>query len=173
MSHFDSFLNEKVEIFDPSGTLKGTYRCMFGNDGVEIHDKKVEVDEGDEVRRKLPNGRTLIYRVRSVDFRPEFHSIPAAYKLKLEGAGEMAAKPSPVQQINIHNSQGIQVGNENKQDIVLSLEALIQSIEAAEGSAEQKSEAKGFLEKFLRHPITKAALDVGADVILKKLAPRS
>ena len=66
--------------------------------------------------------------------------------------------PSPVavpvlQTIHISNSQGIQVGNYNTQNFVSAMEQLIQQINNANTTTQEKEEAKSRLRDFLEHPL--------------------
>lgn len=65
-----------------------------------------------------------------------------------------------------NNSQGIQIGNGNSQQFQISLQQLIQGIDAAPGSDEQKKEAKNLLSKFLEHPLVTAVIGAAASKIM-------
>ena len=61
-----------------------------------------------------------------------------------------------VQSIHISNSQGIQVGNYNTQNFVSAIEQLIQQINNANVTTQEREEAKSRLRGFLEHPLVSA-----------------
>jgi len=73
------------------------------------------------------------------------------------------------QNINIHDSQGIQIGNQNIQYLVGSLQAVLAQIDASSSSPEEKKEAKGRLARFLEHPLVTSIVG-GAAASLAEMA---
>lgn len=65
----------------------------------------------------------------------------------------MSREKSRTTNINISHSHGIQIGDHNVQTIIDTFNTLIQKIDAADASPEEKAEAKGRLAKFLEHPL--------------------
>lgn len=56
--------------------------------------------------------------------------------------------------INTLNASGsIQIGDHNTQHIAMTIQSLVQQIEASDFSDEDKKEAKSRLAKFLEHPL--------------------
>jgi len=60
------------------------------------------------------------------------------------------------QTINISGSSNVVVGDNNTQAVTQTVRDLVAVIESSAASAEQKSEAKGLLRKFLEHPLLAA-----------------
>ena len=60
------------------------------------------------------------------------------------------------QTVNITGSTNVVVGNNSSQTISNSIRDLMAVVEAAEASPEQKQEAKGLLQTFLKHPLVVA-----------------
>ena len=117
-----------------------------------------DVEEGDIVLRMLPNGKEERNRVTKATFL----NVGAAglgphYQIKYEKGSSNMGKP-PVQNINITGAQSVQVGDHNTQNIVNSIEALVQKIESSSSSPEEKQEAKHLLGQFLAHPLTASIL---------------
>ena len=73
------------------------------------------------------------------------------------------------QTINVTGSSNFQIGDENQQMIEQGLSALIQRIEQADGTDQEKKEAKSLLPRFLAHPLVAATAGaaVGGLVALK------
>ena len=62
-----------------------------------------------------------------------------------------------------------QVGDYNTQNIEMTLQSLIQQINQAQASSEDKTEAKNLLARFLNHPLTCAILGGVAGSLLDHL----
>lgn len=116
----------------------------------------------------------------------EWHPIPGNQGQTIDGLGTISAcgvdviesegEDSPLriempvtQNIHISNSQGIQVGNHNTQNIISSIETLITQLDASDAAPEEKQEAKKRLRDFLKHPITAASLGSGLTKLLELL----
>ena len=64
--------------------------------------------------------------------------------------------------INVANSQGVQIGSHNQQEIESSLITLVDQIDQAPGDVGQKKEAKARLARFLEHPLVVGVIGSGA-----------
>jgi hypothetical protein len=76
---------------------------------------------------------------------------------------ETAGKMSPIllaipmtQNISIHGSHGIQIGNQNTQSIVNGFQEMLTQIDVSTFTPDEKKEAKGRLARFLEHPLVTA-----------------
>ena len=74
------------------------------------------------------------------------------------------------QNINISSSSNIQIGDQNIQDIKISIENIIQFIDSSSFTTEEKIEAKSKLKEFLKHPIVASVLGAAASVLIKNLS---
>jgi hypothetical protein len=156
---FDALMTDTVFIEKPDGRRIGPYKGALSKGSFTIMDKTLDVDHGDLLIRPLPNGKEEHYTVLRADFREDFHSIPGGYDLSLSKIQQIHSRPSSVvNNVNISNSSGFQVGNHNLQSFQVALNQLLQAIESHPGSNEQKEEAKSRLEKFLAHPLVVAVL---------------
>jgi hypothetical protein len=89
-----------------------------------------------EIEEQLPEEKTEIVTARSLQIffeRGDVHM--------------------PTNQFNFHNSQGIQIGDKNRQDLNITLAELIQRIDSSSATSGEKAEAKNRLQKFLEHPL--------------------
>ena len=101
-----------------------------------------------------------MFTILETNYSPGLHTIPAHYSLKIKKDSSLLQKQSAPKSttINISNSQGIQVGDHNIQNITNSIGELIQQIESSNTSPELKSEAKGKIKELITNPTVAAIL---------------
>ena len=167
---FQGLLTYKVSILKADGTEIGPYECAITGSSCTIMDESLDVDEGDDVLRNLPNGKVETYKVLHVGYTAKFHGIPAAYELTIEKSSSLLTKRKSGTTINISQSHGIQVGDYNSLAISSGLESLIAEIERSASDTQSKQSAKDALANLLRHPIVVAVVGKGVDVLLRRLA---
>lgn len=157
---FDALMNDEVFIVDGNGDKSGPYKTDIAKGEATIFDAKLDVKEGYKLLQSLPNGKEDIFTIIEANYNPRFHTIPAHYSLTIKKDSSLLNKQgsSPSTNIHISNSQGIQIGNNNIQNITNSLSELIQRIEMTNSSPEQKKEAKGKIKELLTNPIIAAIL---------------
>ena len=81
----------------------------------------------------------------------------------LEGeSGDLLVKSMTNNHYTFNNSQGIQIGDGNSQQLQITLQQLVKEIDSSSGSEEQKKEAKNLLSKFLEHPLVVAVVGAAA-----------
>ena len=167
---FQGLLTDKVSILKADGTENGPYECAITGSSCTIMDESLDVDEGDDVLRTLPNSKVETYKILHVGYTAKFHGIPAAYELTIEKSSSLLPKRKGGTTINISQSHGIQVGDHNSLAISSGLESLITEIERSASDIQSKQSAKNALANLLRHPIVVAVMGKGIDVLLKRLA---
>jgi len=115
MNPFDVFMTETVYLIKrTTGQQLGPYKCMLTGDSCAIDDKTLDVDHGDVITRTLPNGKEEQYTVLRADYREDFEVIPGGYELKLRKEQQIHKHPANVvNNVNINNSTGFQVGDYN------------------------------------------------------------
>ena len=166
---FSGLLTDKVSILKADGTENGPYECAITGQSCTIMDESLDVDEGDDVIRTLPNSKVETYKILHVGYTAKFHGIPAAYELTIEKSSSLLPKRKGGTTINISQSHGIQVGDHNSLAISSGLESLIIEIERSASDIQSKQSAKNALANLLRHPIVVAVVGKGIDVLLKRL----
>ena len=152
---FDRLMNDSVFIINANGDRTGPYKTAISNKGsATIFDGTIDVEEGNKLLRPLPNGKEEVFTILEANYSPGLHSIPAHYSLKIRKDSSLLHKPSMPKSttINISNSQGIQVGDHNIQNISNGLSELIQQIESSDTSPEMKTEAKGKIRELINNP---------------------
>ena len=75
-----------------------------------------------------------------------------------------------LQNIYISSSSNIQIGDQNIQDIKISIENIIQSIDKSSFSPKEKAEAKSKLKEFLKHPLVASVLGAAASALIESLS---
>ncbi len=163
MTSFDGFARDTIYIEDDTGKQTGPHKANIGSkDGFSatIFDPTFDIEEGWVLIRELPNGRKEKFTVTETNFRHKFNSIPAHWRIKLQKHSSLIAtdKTKQITEINISNSHGIQIGDNNIQQIANSLIGLVQKIESTEGAEEDKVAAKSFLRELISNPIVASIL---------------
>lgn len=152
---------EDARIIKVDGREMGPYKTAFAGETIIIDDAAADVEEGDTVVRRLPNGRDERSIVTAVDFYPNsIAGFGPRYQLKFRrGVEETPQRPG--HSINITGAQSVQIGDYNVQNITNSLEALVKIIDSSPGSPGEKAEAKSLLASFLKHPLVVAGVGAG------------
>jgi hypothetical protein len=166
---FQDILTDKVSILKADGTEMGPYECAFDGSSCSIFDESLDVDEGDNVLRTLPNSKVEMHKILLVEYIAKFHDIPPSYTLTLEKPSSLMLKRNGRTIVNISQSHGIQVGDHNSLAISSGIESLIAEIEKSKSDTQSKKSAKDALANLLRHPIVVAGVGKGIDVLLKRL----
>ncbi len=161
MNPFSALHNDTVFIQKASGERIGPYKTSVGSKGgfsASIFDVALDVEEGWQLIRPLPNGKDEKFTILEANYSSGLGGIPPHWTLKLRKESSLAAAPSPRTTINIANSQGIQIGDHNVQNIANSLVGLIEKIEASNASHAEKVAAKGLLRHLLENATIAAVL---------------
>lgn len=153
---FNSFPKDDALIEKPDGTILGPYQAIFSGSSIMLDDVQADVQEGDVVLRRLPNGRDERFHITTATFYNRMATIPAHYQLKYKKAGTSEPKPMG-HTFNIHGGQ-IQIGDHNTQNIINALQDLKGKIDSADAPPEQKQQAKALLGTLLAHPLVTSVL---------------
>jgi hypothetical protein len=159
MNPFFAIDREEVRIEKANGMVLDTCMARFSKDIIYIDDVKIDIQEGDVIVRKLPNGKGERSRAAKVTFlqtRDVFW--PAHYQVEFinEDTYKMQQKTSP--NVIIHNAGAVQIGDHNTQNIINAIQDLQNKIDASAATPEEKAEAKGWLAKALSHPVITSIL---------------
>lgn len=164
MSLFDK--KEDARIEKRGGKIFGPYKALFAGGTIFITDPKADIEEGDTILRKLPNGKDERSIVTSATFYNQgVGSIGSHYQVKFRKGGESNMQ-KPTQHINITGAQSVQIGDYNTQNIINSFEALVKQIDASSASDTEKQEAKSRLKAFLSHPLVVSVLGAVAGTVV-------
>lgn len=164
MSLFDK--KEDARIEKVGGEIVGPYKALFAGDTIVITDPKADVEEGDTILRKLPNGKDERSTVTSTTFYNHgVGPIGPHYQLKFRKGGESNMQ-KPTQNINITGAQSVQIGDYNTQNIITSFETLVKQIDALPANTTEKQEAKSRLYAFLSHPLVVSVLGAVAGTVV-------
>ena len=149
---------DEVFIVKADGTRTGPFKTTVTQDSATIFDAKLDVDDGEKLVRPLPSGKEEVYLILSAEYSPGLHSIPPHFNLKLQKTTAIRPVVPRGTTVNIHHSTGIQVGDHNVVNIQNALNELVQRIDSANATSEEKIEAKSRLSAFLAHPLVGSVL---------------
>ena len=168
MSLIDTMATESITVRKQDGSTNGPYKATFSQNTMRIFGQEgVDVDDGDTVERPLPNGKVEVYVVEESIFVRGVSSMPDNWKMIVRKDTSLRRSGARTTNINIHNSQGIQVGDHNVQHVQSVIESLINAINDGEGTDEEKAEAKSRLQAFLGHPLVTSTLGAAAGALVK------
>lgn len=164
-----SLMGDDIYIESPTGERVGPVKASVQGNKVYIPDKSLVIEEGGKILRPLPNGKSESHTILQVDFLkgPRGGSL-SHYKVTTRKDSSLVSTPSSTT-INIKNSQGIQIGDGNIQNIIMSLDTIAKAIDSADVSVEQKADAKQKLKAFLSHPLTIGILGSAVGKLISKL----
>jgi hypothetical protein len=175
MNPFVSLQNDTVYIENGDGERSAAYKTAIGSKGglsATIFERNLDVEEGWKLIRALPNGKEESYTIQETNYNPGLHTIPESWKLKLKKDSSLLNK-TPAHKnttINISNSQGIQVGDHNTQNIEAGLKELVEQINSAGVNDSEKQEAKSVLRQLIDNPVIAGVLGGATSGILTLLA---
>lgn len=158
---------ELASIKKPSGEVFGPYKAKFAGNTIIIADQMANVEVGDYVIRQLPNGNEELNLVTQCDFFDT--SIPGFgphFQIKFK-KGNLPVHDKTVQNINIHSTGPVQVGNHNTQNIIDSFNDLAQKIESSTATNSEKQEAKSLLSKLTNNPLVVSIIGAAAGSVFK------
>jgi len=169
----DDSMGDEIFIVSKDGKQTGPFKASVHGDKVSIRDQTVVVEEGDHILRTLPNGKAEEHLALQVDFHKDPFNARGPdslthYVIRTRKSTSLVPTPAATT-INIANSQGIQIGNGNMQNVVGSLQYLAEAIGSAQAPAEHKSQAIGALRTFLSHPLVNTILGVAGTALTNKL----
>jgi hypothetical protein len=171
MSLFDSMATESITIIKADGSTNGPYKATFSKNIMRVFGEDIDVNDGDSVERPLPNGKTELYTVEEATFVRGMDVTPDNWKMIVRKDTSLRSKGGArTTNINIHNSQGIQIGDYNVQHVQSVIESLITAIDDADATEDEKKEAKNRLQAFLSHPLVTATLGAAAGALVKAAA---
>ena len=172
---FAEFENDEVYIVTQAGNRQGPYKAEVksskGKAIIREGIDKLEVEEGDKLLRKLPNQKEESYTILEVNYENEFpEALPPELGLQIRkdsSLKETGNKPS--QTFHFHDSNNIQIGDHNVQNVINMLQDLTEKIDSEEASPEEKAQAKELLATFLSHPIIVSILGGAGTALATRL----
>lgn len=166
MSPFNSLPQEDAMVEKIDGSVLGPYKAIFAGKTIIIPDEKADVEEGDTILRPLPNGKDERSIATEVTFFQKISSLGSHFQIKFKKGGSSKSQQPSSNNITIHGAQSVQIGDHNTQNIVNSIQSLVQQIESADALPAEKEEAKSLLGKLLSHPLITSILGAGVGAIL-------
>jgi len=160
-------MTDDAFIEDKTGERSGPYKTKFGGSEIIFFDDKLLAKEGDVVTQPLPNGTEQRFIATDVQFNSGLRGIKAHYLISIEKESKKQKKENVATNTTFHiNNSNVQVGDGNIQNIVNSIEQLVEEIDNSKSTPEQKEEAKGLLKTFISNPTVAAVLGGAVSGIL-------
>ena len=171
MNLFAEMGKDTIYIERPNGERSQAYKAVIGSKNgpsATIFDESIDVEEGWKLIRELPRGKQESYTILEARYKQGLQGIPASWRLKLSKDSSLVTSKPKVQNttINISNSTGFQVGDNNTQNIELGIKELLEKIDTADASPEEKSQAKSILKSLLDNQVVAAVLGGAASGLI-------
>ena len=157
---------EEARVEKRDGQVVGPYKAIFAGGTIILADQMADVESGDTILRRLPNGkdeRSVV--TEATFFNQGVGSIGAHYQVKFKKGGESPAQ-RPTHNISISGAQSVQIGDYNTQNIVNHFEALVKMIDSSNASPDEKEQAKSLLSQFLQHPLVVSIVGAVAGAVV-------
>lgn len=164
-----NLFGDDILIESPSGERIGPVKASVQGNKIFIDDVKLIIEEGGKIFRPLPNGKSECHTILQVDFHQGPGGRLAHYEVTTRKESSLVTTPSSTTTINISHSHGIQIGDNNVQHIVASLESLAKAIDGADSSESDKATAKSKLKDVLKHPVILSILGSAAAKLISML----
>ncbi|WP_165931648.1 RIP homotypic interaction motif-containing protein [Pseudomonas putida] len=162
----DDMENDLVYLQRENGERHGPYRCGFSTPVLHLACGELDVEDGDLVTRELPGGKVATYRVEAWEYFAPFGDLPASYQLTLVKPGNEQSHPSATtNHIVIQNSQGIQIGDNNVQQLTAAIEGLVAALNAMHAPEEEKREATSKLRELLENPLVQKVARIAVSTL--------
>jgi hypothetical protein len=109
----ERFMKDTIVLIKPDGTRTEDIKAKVSEERIKTYNVTLQIEQGDIVERKLPNGLTEIYEVLDVT---QAHGIPQSgpsQEMKVRKLNAFQDKPQPVTVHNYHGVQSVQHGSNN------------------------------------------------------------
>lgn len=152
-------MTDNAFIEDKNGERFGPFKTKFGGSKIIFFDDKLLAKEEDVVIQPLPNGTEQRFVVTDVQFNSGMRGIKAHFSISIVKESKQQKEEKVATNTTFHiNNSHVQVGDGNIQNIVNSIEQLVEKIDNSKSTSEQKEEAKGLLKTFISNPTVAAVL---------------
>ena len=167
----DMIQMSKLVVTDINGNEYET-EGQIQNDKIFIYDKNAIIDTGYLISYTLPNGLQKKTKVIKPGYYGNVtigHGFPI-YQCTVKDINLLEEKSMNSLTIGTLNNYGNnQIGNNNIQNIETAFTQIIEKIENAEASEQEKTEAKNKLKAFLEHPLVNTLIGGICGVLTTKL----
>jgi hypothetical protein len=172
MSEFEELYNDQVTLVGAEGAEIGPLRCIFNqSEGTITFYQEQFSFNPIKVFKVLPSGARSMFDVKDIQHHPVFIDRPARVILRVQKQGVQgpAGHINISGPVNISNSTGVQLGIGNTQDVVQNLVDIASLVQNGNAPTDQKAEALGYLQAFLRHPAVVAVIGGAATAAADRL----
>lgn len=168
---FDDLMQDRCYVIDTSGKRTGPYNTAFtSRNSIRIFDPNFDAQAGDSLIQPLPNGKELSHAITSVNYTSGLDEIPGSWQvIFLKGETSLKQPQVSNQTYNFHGANNVQIGDNNIQNIQNAIKALVDGINSAPTTPQEKEKAKGLLRTFLENPTTASVLGAAATGVITLL----
>ena len=164
----DTLCTDVVFVIKRDGRRVGPYSAVVDRNEITVPNTKMDVEDGDLIEREMPNGRNEQYEVLEATLHQ--HPVLGSWSLSVRKSTSKLPDPRDrAPRINVTNSAGVQIGDNNQQTIALAFEQLIRDIDNADANDHVRRDAKQKLKDFLAHPLVGSIMGSVASAIAAKL----
>lgn len=168
----EQLAEDKIFILKANGERSGPHKAAVNSrsNRIEVFNNEIDAEVGDTVLRPTAPRREEVFTVVDVHYKSVTHGVFAPFELdvKRQGAPERA-RAGEVSNIYNTNSQNVQIGDYNVQNVMGMLQGLVSEIDKADVPAEQKNEARRRLQELLTHPVVTSIMGGAAGSLIAKL----
>lgn len=157
MNPYASTQTDSVTLVKQDGRRLGPYKTSIAQT-VTIFVDHLDAEEGDHLERQIPGGKIEIHHILDCTYSAAVLGVGPYWSLKLRKGPEKARPVTAQNTYHIHNSQNIQIGDHNTQQIEQGIAELLKRIEASGAPKEDVDIAKGQVAKMLEHPLISGVL---------------
>ncbi len=161
----------KLTVTAPDGKIYNT-RGQVLNDKIFIYDKKAIIDIGYVISYTLPNGLQKTCEVEEPGYYGNVslgNDMPIYQCLVKDSKQKKENSMSAFSIGTLNNYGNNQIGNNNTQNVEAVFTQILEKINNSNASEQEKSDARGKLKAFLKHPLVTAIFGASINAILGKI----
>jgi hypothetical protein len=128
----DHFPASDIDIVAPDGTVRCSTRGVVADNSILIEDASITVEPGDEIRRKVPNGREEVFTVHDPRFYPAWQGFADHYQIKVSRKGAYPKGTGGYYSINVSgNNARVNIGSVDQSKNIVSEQAVFGNLRSA------------------------------------------
>jgi hypothetical protein len=137
MDFYEQFPQSDIDIVDAEGNVRCSTKCLINKNTITIPDASINIEIGDEIRRKLPNGKEEVFTVLDPPFREQWQGFPARYEVNVSRKGAFAAGTGGNYRIHVSGANSrVNIGStDNSRNIMSNSDVFSDMRAAIESSA--------------------------------------
>jgi len=150
-------MNDQIFLEIRGGEPRGPFGASVQGNKIFTEETSVDFEEEQIVFRKLPSGRPERYKITNAHWAEgmgmshwQLDVVKVDSQGLPKGSGGSRAAGST---INISGSTGIQIGNDNTQNLIQSLNAVLEAIDQSDSPEGEKKTVRSIINDLVSHPL--------------------